>query len=137
MIKFKSDCPEFNVIADSIDERTHLFMASLLKDISSSGDAKHLKPTTAVQIVLARVAQVLKQALDSDLETILFSEAEHFGTEEEREKEVTDVIEETVDICFSIIGDAMPIDIHAQKAISVENTDAVMGFIADLEGKSH
>lgn len=138
MIKFKSDCPEFNVISDSIDERTHIFMSSILSDISSSSDAKHLKPATAVLIIMARVAQVLQQALSSDIETILFSEAEHFGTDEEREKEVAQVVEEITKSCFAIIGDALPIDIHAERGISAKHTAEVMQFIDGLEdGKAN
>ena len=140
MIKIKSDCPEFNKLSELVNLETLEFIGNTLNKVLEVGGNKHMCPSTIMLVILSSVGHILKTALASDVETILFSES-FSESEEDREKEVESMLEQATNLCFTVLEDSLPIDIHASSNVNRADAGKVLDFIEALdarqEGKSN
>lgn len=135
MIKFKSTCEENTRHTRKITARTMSFMIDLVQDLKEAGAADHLSSTDVMLRLMAVVGMALEAALESDLDNI--TRDEDMPLTERREK-FTALIDATIDACFKIVEDAMPIEVHTEDLTDCteDGAEQIKAFAATLAKKT-
>jgi hypothetical protein len=131
MFNFDSDCEECNQHGKQMQNMTGEFLLKVVKHFSETSAPEHMPAPAVLLIIMDAISMPLRAAIEIELDVI----GEDSDTKEEAEKRGAEFVDHCVDTCFSIMEDALPVEIHAHGDMSKEDTGTVLDIIDGLKAK--